>query len=132
MSMEARKDRIRRWCDAINSDDWAARVAELLDPAELESVIAVHTPFRQAFADYHFALEGLIGEGDSVVTWGTVTARHVAEFPFGELKGVPATGKPVSWKEVWIERFEGDRVVDFQLIVDGVSRLQQLGALPMT
>ncbi|WP_374688937.1 ester cyclase [Promineifilum sp.] len=128
--MEARKDGIRRWCDAINSDEWAARVAEFHDPAEQERFVEEHTPFRRAFAGYHFAIDGLIGEGDTVVTWGTVTARHVAEFPFGELKGVPATGKPVSWKEVWIERFEGDRLVDFQLILDGVSRLQQLGALP--
>jgi hypothetical protein len=72
----------------------------------------------------------MVGEGDTVVTWGTVTARHVAEFPFGELKGLPAAGQPVAWKEVGIERFEGDQGVDFQLIVDGVSRLQQLGGLP--
>lgn len=130
MSAEERKERIRRWYDALNRDDWAARIAELMPAEEAREFIEVHTPFRRAFADYHFEIDGIVAEGDNLVTWGRVTARHVAEFPFGELKGVPGTGKQLEWREVLIERFDGDRPVDFQMVVDGVSRLQQLGVLP--
>lgn len=131
MNLEAEKEKIRRYCVAINSEDWPARVVEFFDdPAEREWFLEEHARFRQAFADYHFESEGMVAEGDTIVLYGTVTARHVAEFPYGELKGLPGTGKSVAWKEVWIYRFDGDRVVGFQLIGDGVSRMQQLGVLP--
>ena len=97
-------------------------------PVEAAEFIDMHTPFRTAFPDYHFPIDELIAEGDNVVVRGRTRATHLGEFPFGELKGIAPTGKQLEWAEIWIIRLGEPR--DFSwMLVDGVSRLQQLGVL---
>jgi hypothetical protein len=64
-----------------------------------------------------------------VVVVVIITGTHSAEFPFGELKGIAATGKKLAWEEVTIMKYRDGVPSDFKLIVDGIARLQQLGAL---
>lgn len=72
----------------------------------------------------------MIAEGDKVVVRQTVRATHAGEYPFWELKGIAPIGKQLEWTEVQILRVADGRILDGWLIVDGVSRLQQLGVLP--
>ena len=100
-------------------------------PAEAEAFIKDHREFRSAFHDYHFVIEDMIAEGDKVVVRGRASGTHNAEFPFAELKGIAATGKQAKWDEVMIVHVVDGRFgSEGYFILDGVSRLQQLGVLP--
>ena len=54
----------------------------------------------QVYPDLHLRVEDLIAEDDKVVGRTTVTATHQGEF-----MGVAATGKPVTYNEIFIFRF---------------------------
>jgi hypothetical protein len=54
----------------------------------------------------------------------------MAEFPFGELKGIAPTGIKCSWSEAWWTRTVDGKPIEGGFTIDGVSRLQQLGVLP--
>jgi predicted ester cyclase len=130
MTAEQNKALLRAEIDALNSPDWRDRLRAAVPPgADADAILESHAAFRRAFPDYHFALEEMIAEGDTVVTRGTVTATHTAEFPLGELKGIAASGKKVQWTEVWIDHFAGGSFVEGRIIADGVARLRQLGVL---
>jgi predicted ester cyclase len=45
-------------------------------------------------------------------------------------KGIPPTGKQVTWTETWIERIADGKIVEFWSNEDDLGRLQQIGALP--
>jgi|CXWK01.1.fsa_nt_gi predicted ester cyclase len=125
MALEAAKEMVRRYLADLMSEDWPNRITVYFtNPDELPQFMEEHKAFRQALADYHFEVEGMVGEDDTLVMWGMVTARYVAEYPIGQLKGLPATGERVGWREVWIYRFDGDRVIDFKLVGDSASQLQ--------
>jgi hypothetical protein len=87
--------------------------------------------FRVAFPDYQFTIDDLIAEGDKVVVRGMARATHKREFPVGEMKGIAPSGKSLEWAEVWIVRIVDGKFADGWLLVDGISRLQQLGVLPL-
>lgn len=129
MTTEESKAIARRWVEALNQENWATLIVELFPtPAAAAEFIQMHTLFRAAFSNYHFTIDDLIAEGDKVVVRGTVHATHTGEFPVGELKGLAPTGKPLAWAEVWMLPVSAP--MDSWLLVDGVSRLQQLGVLP--
>jgi predicted ester cyclase len=119
----------RRMVEALNHENWRELIVEFLStPAVADEFIQQHATFRTAFPDYHFTIDDLIAEGDKVVVRGTVRATHRDEYPFAELKDIAPTGKQLDWEEVWI--FSRSDSTDFWMLIDGVSRLQQLGVLP--
>ena len=61
--------------------------------------IKVHKEFREAFTDYKVEVIHIVTNDAEGIIWGKVTAKHMMEFPHGELKGLPPTGKEVSWLE---------------------------------
>ncbi len=129
MSIEENKAFIRHSVEILNNENWAELVRAESPFPETEAFIQDHAKFRAAFPDYQFTIDDLIAEGDKVVARGTVRATHRGEFPVAELKGIAPTGKRLEWAEVWIWRLQNGKFVDGWLIVDGVSRLQQLGVL---
>jgi SnoaL-like polyketide cyclase len=48
----------------------------------------------------------------------------------GDYMGVPPTGKPVTYSEIFIARFAGGRIAETWGVVDVFSQLKQLGAIP--
>ena len=130
MSIEDNKALVRRCIESLNKPDWADYMGQFWAKPPTEEDIKQHAEFRAAFAGYHYEINEMIAEGDKVVVGGTVSATHVAEFPYAELKGIPATGKKVEWDEVQLYIIADGKIADFMLMVDGVSRLQQLGVLP--
>ena len=78
--------------------------------------------FRNAFPDFHMTIDDLIAEGPYVVARFTETGTHQ-----GELFGVPATGKKVSFGEIGILRFAGGQIVESWYEVDMAGLFQQLG-----
>lgn len=130
MSTEQNKAVVRGMVDALNSAAWRERILPFIkQDAMADEFLRSHTLFRKAFPDYDYTLEEMVAEGDRVVTVGTVRGTHTAEYPEAELKGVAATGKKLEWREVAMYRLAGGAIVDGWLVVDGVTRLQQLGVL---
>jgi steroid delta-isomerase-like uncharacterized protein len=77
------------------------------------------------FADYHYSIERLVEEGDLVAWHWTFRATHQ-----GEIMGIPATGKQISFGGVNIFRFQDGKVVEDWVYRDTVGMMRQLGALP--
>ncbi|WP_410601251.1 ester cyclase [Amycolatopsis sp. lyj-90] len=78
----------------------------------------------RAFPDLRVTLEDVLEDGDKLVCRNTVTGTHQ-----GEYRGLPATGKTVSYNEIFIFRFAGGRIAEIWGVVDVLTQLRQLGAL---
>ncbi|MBN6038288.1 ester cyclase [Amycolatopsis sp. 195334CR] len=87
-----------------------------------EAIKNVWDVLLRAFPDIHVEVEDLIAEGDKVVSRNTVTGTHL-----GEYRGTPATGRKVTYSEMFVVRFDGDRVAELWGVVDVFGQLRQLG-----
>ncbi len=129
-----------RFQDATNTGD-AEVISKTIDEVVEENVL-FHAPvpmdttgakalkqvwavLLRAFPDLHVTVEDLIAEGDKVVCRNTVTGTHL-----GEYRGLPPTGKSVTYNEIFIVRFAGGRIAEIWGVVDVFSQMQQLGAIP--
>jgi predicted ester cyclase len=80
---------------------------------------------HHVYGDLHVTIDEMIAEADKVVSRNSVTGIHQ-----GAYMGLAATGKSVKYNEVFIVRFAGGRIAETWGIVDVVSQMQQLGAIP--
>jgi steroid delta-isomerase-like uncharacterized protein len=78
-----------------------------------------------AFPDQRWITEEQIADGDKVVTRFTWYGTHQGTF-----MGIPATGRQVAVKGVVIDRVVNGKWQDSRILMDNLSLLQQLGALP--
>jgi hypothetical protein len=135
----ANKAAFGRFHDAVNTRDLdviAKVIDEVVDPDVLfhapaptgatgaRALREVWTMLLRAFPDLHVAVEDLIAEGDKVVARNTVTGTHQ-----GEYRGVPATGRPVTYNEIFIVRLAGGRIAEIWGVVDVFAQLRQLGLI---
>lgn len=90
-----------------------------------EALKRVWEVLLRAFPDIHVAVEETVTEGDRVVSRNTVTGTHR-----GEYRGLPPTGRTVSYNEIFIFRFADGRITEIRGVVDVLAQLRQLGALP--
>ncbi|MDR3081018.1 MAG: ester cyclase [Streptomyces sp.] len=81
----------------------------------------------RAFPDLHVAVEDVIVEGDKVVSRNTVTGTHQGEH---RGLGLPATGRSVTYNEIFILRFADGRIAEIWGVVDVLSQMRQLGVIP--
>jgi steroid delta-isomerase-like uncharacterized protein len=108
-------------------------VDELSEPnAMLHTPAAQGPAYKEVFAalyraypDLHIAVEDLIAEGDKVVCRNVVTGTHRGEF-----LGIAPTGKSIAYNEIFIFRFVNGRIAEGWGVVDVLSQMRQLGALP--
>ncbi|HEY3009588.1 MAG TPA: ester cyclase [Micromonosporaceae bacterium] len=96
-----------------------------MDTTGAKALKQVWAVLLRAFPDLHVTVEDLIAEGDKVVCRNTVTGTHL-----GEYRGLPPTGKSVTYNEIFIVRFAGGRIAEIWGVVDVFSQLRQLGAIP--
>lgn len=103
-------------------------------PAEyrlsLEEIKQFVSQWRTTFPDFHFTVELQVAEGDMVVTRATARGTHKGEYRGMTFKGIPPTGKQVTWTETEIDRIVDGKIVESWINEDAVGRLQQIGALP--
>ena len=64
------------------------------------------------------------GEGDMVAIYCTLHARHT-----GELMGVPATNRPVAFRQVHLIRFEDGKGIEHWAVRDDLSLMRQLSVV---
>ncbi len=134
------KTTVRRLLDAANAGDVeliSKTIDELVEPdAKIHTPLPIEATGAQlqkevfarllrAYPDLHITVEDLIEEGDKIVSRNTVTGTHQ-----GEYMRVPATGKSVTWNEIFVMRFAGDRIAETWGVVDVLSQLRQLGLIP--
>jgi steroid delta-isomerase-like uncharacterized protein len=89
----------------------------------LEQVKQGMLRLRMAFPDLHYTAEDMIAEEDKVVIRFTGRGTHQGEF-----RGVPATGKSMTYTGIIILRFVEQKVVDYWAVSDALGIFQQLGA----
>ena len=87
----------------------------------LKEIIA---QMRAGFPDIHWVLDEQVAEGEKVVSRFTWSGTHRGTF-----LGIPATGRSISVKGVVIDRIVEGKMVDSRILMDGLSMMQQLGAL---
>lgn len=79
---------------------------------------------RAAFPDVHFTEDGLLVDGDKVVSRWTFHGTHRGEF-----LGVVPTGKHVAFTGINIYRIAHGKIVERWAQEDAISLYQQLGLL---
>jgi len=134
------KATVKRFDDVVSTGD-AEVISKTIDEL-VEPDVLIHMPLpiqatgaqalKQVWAmllrglpDLHVAVEDVIAEGDKVVSRNTVTGTHQ-----GEYRGLPPTGKSVTYNEIFIFRFAGGRIAEIWGVVDVFSQMQQLGVIP--
>jgi steroid delta-isomerase-like uncharacterized protein len=90
-----------------------------------EALKQVWATLLRAYPDLHVTVEDLFGEKDRLVARNTVTGTHQ-----GEYLGVPPTGKSVTYNEMVIVRLADGRIAETWGVVDLLSQMKQLGAIP--
>ena len=78
-----------------------------------------------AFPDYHEEVHEFIAEGDRVVLHLTISGTQL-----GQWGPLPPTGKRAEFDEIVILRIRDGKVVGQRGVVDNLSALRQLGAVP--
>lgn len=137
MSIEENKDIVRRYQEIYNSNE-LDRLTEVVSenlltpkimpgiPHGIEGAKAAHQIMLAGFPDYQTVIDDLIAEGDKVAARITMSGTHTGSF-----MGIPPTGKFISFTGMYIARIAGGKIVEHWGEEDGVSLLQQLGALSM-
>jgi len=140
-TQEMNKATYQRLLDATNSRDLAqiaATVDEVFHPDAMfnravpgggtaaEAVKGAWAMLLRAFPDIQVTVDETIAEGDTIVFRNTVSGTHL-----GEYRGLPPTGRAITYEEVFIVHFAEGRVAEGWGLVDVFSQLQQLGALPL-
>ena len=81
--------------------------------------------FKAVFPDLEEDLQDIIASGDTVATRWVVTGSLQQEF-----MGIPASGQPIRVEGMNFYRLKDGRVTDIWTQLDGLSMMQQLGAIP--
>ena len=122
--LEQNKNLFKGFVDEVFNKRNVAFIDEFLDPNLVEHKEDIYA-FLGAFPDLHITVEDLIAEGDKLVGRVTLTGTHQ-----GELMGILATGKKVSFPEILIVRISNGKVVELSEVADTMSMMQQLGVIP--
>lgn len=130
--------RVRKGMEVVwNQGQWE------LSPQSYHDDIVVHTPTHRhplrgrdefhemwhdlhtGYPDFHIEIEDIFAEGDRVAVRFTMTGTNT-----GPLAGMPATGKPVTIKELGLFRFRGERIEEIWFMTDSMAIGRQLGFIP--
>ena len=126
---------VRRWYDAVNSDNLdllddvlavdAVQHASIFGLASGPEIIKRNLRSnRIAFADYRIALADPIAEGNLAAIRWSATGTHLGEF-----QGIAPTGRQVTWTGITLFRIGCGRIAEVWSEVDAPGRLQQIGGL---
>jgi predicted ester cyclase len=127
---EANKALVHRYLEELFHGD-----PDFLDEAFSEDYVGIDGPvppaeykarfrvLRRAFPDIDIHIDTLIAEGDWVAVHCTIDGTHL-----GEWRGIPPTGKHVTWKLTALRRVRDGKIVQGYAIFDWLSVVEQIGA----
>jgi predicted ester cyclase len=114
------------WYEGINSPEWETKLRSFFSKtADWKDWRIQHQTFFDAFPDFQSKIDGMIGEGDHVAVWSTVSGTFSQPFEHGDFAGIEPNGQKLEWQEVWIIDFSGDEP-DAWFIMNELERLNQL------
>lgn len=116
---------ISKTIDELVEADVVVRNPLPLDVPGAQGLKLVFTTLHRAYPDLHIKIEDMIAEGNKVVVRNTVTGTHK-----GEHMGIPATGKTVTYNEIFIARFVSGRVAEAWGVFDVLAQMRKLGVIP--
>jgi predicted ester cyclase len=137
MSVEENKEIVQRyWVEAVGQGDyrvlyehidpeWVNHTPGMPDVKGPDGARQINSLFHEAMPDAQLTIHALIGEGDLVAVRFTYAGRHE-----GELLGVAATGKDVSFTGSAFHRIVQGMITDDWVNFDALGILQQIGGLP--
>ena len=137
MSTEENKALVRRILDEVWGQGHLHLLDEHLAPNFVDHGIRPPVPpgpegykqfvtlYRNAFPDWHAAVEDQIAEGDKVVTRWHGRGTHQGDF-----LGIPATGKQVAVTGITINRIADGKGQEGWTELDALGIMQQLGVVP--
>ena len=124
MSPDENKAFIRRYITAISGEAKTdALLSQYISDPELRRFIG---GFEAGFPSYELQVEDMIAESDKVVVRATFRGKHL-----GEVRGVPATGKIVTFPVIIIYQLGDGKILRHWLASDTLSLAQQIGAAPL-
>lgn len=135
MSTEENKVIVRRFYEEVINQGNVDAIDELMDinhqdhgevlfgsvqgrEAIKQGIIA----FTTVVPDYHVSVQDMVAEGDMVGVLGIMGGTQR-----GELLGIPATGRELSWNGIAMFRLANGRIVERWFNADSLSIMQQLG-----
>lgn len=136
--LEANKDLVRRFTEALNAANWDAldelvtedfsRHSQATAGPQVnsrEKFIQLQESFLVSFPDQRVTIQKLIAEGDEVAALATYAGTHTG--PMGEF---PVTGRSVESTFLAFFRIDAGRVAELWVEWDNVAMLTQLGLFP--
>jgi predicted ester cyclase len=81
------------------------------------------------FPDVHQIIYDMVAEGDKVAVYLKATATHKGDLN-GPIGLVHATGKKAGWEGVIFLRLKNGKIIETKGVIDNMSLMQQLGAIP--
>ncbi len=125
MSVEENKAFIREYFAAISGKDKPASVVNRY-VGDADEALRQHIAGSEvAFPHYELVAEDMVAEGDRVTVRGLLRAVNSGSF-----MGMPPTGKQVEVPVWLIYRIADGKIVEHWMLLDSMSLMQQLGALP--
>jgi len=135
MGIEANKEIVRRYQQAINDQDWDALDAVMAPDVATPYIMAGFPPGREgaraivetclrSWPNFATQIDELIADADRVVALVTMTGTAVHE-----LMGVPGTGKRFTMTGAYIVRIADGVIVEHAGVEDALGMLAQIGAL---
>ncbi|MCK5484358.1 MAG: ester cyclase [Gemmatimonadetes bacterium] len=136
MSVQENKSTLTRAAEAFNDPSDRSAWFDIHDPSvvahglgpnplDLEGLEHFYGGLWKAFPDLQITVDDMVGEGDRVSWRLRVRGTQEAEF-----RGVPPTGKEVTFGAQYIFRFRDGRIVERWTNFDRLGVLVQLGAIP--
>ncbi len=136
MSFEENKALVRRLVEEFWNQGNTAAADELMTAdatiilpgrgqVSKENFKAFAVSLRGAFPDWHTTLEEMIAEDDQVAERWTGRGTHQGEF-----QGIAPTGRQVTVPGFVFYRVASGKIAEFRGLFDGLSMMQQLGAIP--
>lgn len=117
---------ISKAIDEVAEPDMLLRTPLPIDVTGAQALREVTTSLVRAFPDLQITAEDVIAHGDKVVSRNTVTGTHQ-----GDYMGLPATGRTVTYNEIFIFRFVDGRIAETWGVVDVLTLLRQLSVAPL-
>jgi steroid delta-isomerase-like uncharacterized protein len=138
MDIEANKDLVRRFSEAINSANWDA-LDDVIAPnfqrhcqatpdvtvESLEEFKALQLSFLESFPDQRVGVDSMIAEDDRVAILGTYSGTHLG--PMGD---IPPTEKRGEVRIMGFFRIEAGKIAELWVEWDNIAFLSQLGLFP--
>lgn len=115
---------LRLW-DELVAPDFVDKTSAAGAPNDRAARVAGASMFMEAFPDRQLEILHQVAEGDLVITHERTTGTHA-----GDLMGIAPTGNPIDVRAVDVDQIVDGLIVARWSLVDMMSMMTQIGALP--